>query len=116
MKTANSIHDCSLSFPSADYFLRRIPMHQTNVSPSYDPNRLIDALLQWLELSSDKKLSRHLRVSPQIISGIRAGRLALRASILLWMAECAGRSIDELRRVLGDRRRKIRLPCHLLLT
>ena len=89
-------------------------MHQPDVSLSYDPNRLLDTLLNWLELSNDKELSRHLRVSSQIVSSIRAGRLVLRASILSWMAECTGRSIDELRRVLGDRRSKVRLPCNLL--
>jgi hypothetical protein len=33
--------------------------------------------------------------------------------MLLWFSESTGASIDELRRVLGDRRAKFRLHCGL---
>jgi hypothetical protein len=78
---------------------------------SYNPNRLLDTLEQWLGIDSDETLSRMLRVSPQIIRGIRSGRRPVQASILLAMAEGAGTTIDELRRILGDRRRKARMAC-----
>ena len=76
---------------------------------SYDPNRLLDTLLDWLNVSSDKKLAQVLQISLTIIRRIRAGILPVRAVVLHRMAECAGRSIEELRLVLGDRRRKVRV-------
>lgn len=84
-------------------------MNHTNVSHQYDPNRLLDTLTKWLGLGSDKTLSRLLRVSPQVIRGIRSGRLPIRTSLLVAMAECVGTGVDELRVVLGDRRKKARM-------
>jgi hypothetical protein len=86
-------------------------MYQKDTFLSYSPNRLLDALLEWMNLSSDRKLARKLGVSLHVIKSIRTGRQGLGASLLLQMAECAGRSINELRLVLGDRRSKIRLSC-----
>ncbi|MDB5839281.1 MAG: hypothetical protein JWQ23_1233 [Herminiimonas sp.] len=86
-------------------------MHQPHVSLPYNPDRLLDTLLQWLGVSSDKMLSRLLHLSPGVIRGIRAGFVPVRPSILFSMAECAGKSIDELRHVLGDRRSKARMSC-----
>ncbi len=76
---------------------------------SYDPNRLLDALLNWLKVSSDRKLAQVLQISFILIRKIRAGSSPVRAVVLHRMAECAGRSIEELRLVLGDRRRKVRV-------
>ncbi len=84
-------------------------MDRHTTLPHYDPNRLLDALMKRLGLTSDKALSRKLQVARNVITNIRAGRLPIGASMLLWMAECAGTSIDELRRILGDRRAKSRL-------
>ena len=77
--------------------------------PTYNPNRLLDALLRWLKVASDKKLSSVLNISLPIIQKMRAGSLPVRALVLCRMAECAGKSIEELRLVLGDRRRKVRV-------
>lgn len=88
-------------------------MSQSNVSRPYDPNRLLDTLWEWLGISSDRVLSAILHVSPQVIRNLRSGRLPVRASILLMMAECVGRGIAELRHVLGDRRRKARMSCSI---
>jgi hypothetical protein len=85
-------------------------MDYFNASLPYDPNRLLDRLYEWTGATSDLALARLLHLSPQVIRGIREGQLALRASILVPMAECVGKSIDELREVLGDRRRKARMP------
>jgi predicted HTH domain antitoxin len=76
---------------------------------SYDPNRLLDALLSWLKVSSDRKLARVLKVSLTLIQKIRAGSLPVRAVVLHRMAECAGKSIEELRLVMGGRRCKVRV-------
>lgn len=84
-------------------------MQATHSLSHYDPNRLIDSLLAWLHVDGDKALSRKLQLSVKVLHDIRAGRLPVRHFILVQMAECAGKSLDELRRILGDRRRKARL-------
>jgi hypothetical protein len=82
-------------------------------SAAYSPNRLLDALLQRLGLRSDNALSRKLKVARRVITNIRCGRLPVGASLLLWMEEATGITIAELRRMLGDRRAKVRL-CYAL--
>ncbi|HJV88601.1 MAG TPA: hypothetical protein VJ698_24260 [Noviherbaspirillum sp.] len=84
-------------------------MNQLSQAHYYDPNRLIDALSDWLGITGDAMLSRALKISPQVLKKLRTGRIPLRPSILVSMADCAGRSIDELRCVLGERRRKARM-------
>lgn len=83
-------------------------------SSAYNPNRLLDALLQRLGLQSDNALSRKLKVARGVIAGIRRGRLPVGASLLLWMHEATGIAIEELRRMLGDRRAKFR-PCYAIV-
>jgi len=67
-----------------------------------------------LGLQSDVALSRRLKIARHVIGNIRAGRLQIGGSMLLWMHEATGISIDELRRLMGDRRAKcrpnVRLP------
>jgi len=86
-------------------------MHTLALPLPYDPNRLLDTLTTWLDASTDKALARILRLSPLVIRGMRTGHLPVRASILTLMSEAAGKSIDELRPVLGDRRKKARMMC-----
>jgi hypothetical protein len=88
-------------------------MNQQSIHLRYDPNRLLDNLMERLEISCDQALSRRLKIAMQVISNIRSGYLPIRASMLLWFSESTGASIDELRRVLGDRRAKFRLHCGL---
>lgn len=80
---------------------------------SYDPNRLLDSLAAWMNVSGDKTLSRKLGLSTGVLRNLRCGRVSMRPSILVAMADCAGRSVEELRRVLGDRRSKARMVCAL---
>jgi hypothetical protein len=75
----------------------------------YDPNRLLDTVAERLGISGDRMLSRMLQLSLQVIGGLRSGRLPVRASILLAIAECVDTSVDELRHILGDRRSKARM-------
>lgn len=81
----------------------------STVSLDYDPNRLLDTVLARLGVNSDKALSRKLQVADSVISKIRSRRLPVAASLLLWMSECTGASIQELRQILGDRRAKARM-------
>ena len=70
----------------------------------YDPNRLLDTLIQHLNLKNDAALSRALEVAPPVISKIRHHRLPVGASLLIRMHEVSELSIKELRRLMGDRR------------
>lgn len=74
----------------------------------YDPDRLLDSLMQRLGLNSDKELSGKLNISPKLLHKIRSRDLTISPSMLLWMAECAQTSSDELRSILGDRRARLR--------
>lgn len=71
---------------------------------SYDPNNLLDALLEMLKLKSDTALSRALEVTPQVISKIRHHRIAVGAGLLIKMHEVSEMSIKDLRILMGDRR------------
>jgi len=88
-------------------------MTHSTLSRPYDPNRLLDLLSASLGTSSDARLSKVLRLSPEVIGNIRAGRVAIRPSLLVSMAESAGKSVEELRFILGDRRRKARMACRI---
>ena len=78
-------------------------------SPSYNPNNLIDLLLEKMHLKNDAALSRKLEIAPPVISKVRHLRLPPSASLLLRMHEVSGMSIRDLRDLMGDRRMKYRL-------
>lgn len=75
----------------------------------YDPDQLLAALLNKLNLKNDAALSRTLEVSPPVISKIRHRRLPVTASLLIRMHEVSALSIAELRHIMGDRRGKFRI-------
>lgn len=77
----------------------------------YDPNRLLDAVLKKMQWESDATLARRLKVHINVVRRIRAGTLPLGASMLIWMQEATGLSVDELRQLMGDRRTRLRLSC-----
>jgi hypothetical protein len=76
---------------------------------AYDPNHLLDSLIEKLKLKNDAALSRALEVAPPVISKIRHRRLPVGASLLIRMHEVSGMSIQELRVLMGDRRDKFRI-------
>jgi hypothetical protein len=76
---------------------------------TYDPNNLLNVLLDKLRLKNDAALSRMLEVAPPVISKIRHQRLPVGASLLIRMHEVSGLSIRDLRDLMGDRRAKYRL-------
>ncbi len=80
----------------------------------YDPNNLLNTLKQHWNLHCDGALSRKLKVTRHVLNNIRTGRLPVCGSMLLWIHEATGIGIDELRRLMGDRRAKCRLPYSLL--
>lgn len=75
----------------------------------YDPNRLLDSLIQKLGLKNDAALSRVLEVRPPVISKIRHRTLPVGASLLIRMHEVTDLSIRDLRELMGDRRRRMRI-------
>jgi hypothetical protein len=82
----------------------------TQATPvAYNPNRLLDTLIERMGLKNDGALSRKLNVAKAVIGDIRHGRLPVGASMLMWMSEATGISIGELRALMGDRRTKFRL-------
>lgn len=84
-------------------------MNQQIPHPNYDPNQLLDAVKARLCIETDRQLSRELNISYKLLEKIRSGALAISPSMLIWMAECAHTSIEELRGVLGERRARARL-------
>jgi hypothetical protein len=87
-----------------------IPAEQSaDQTLQYDPNRLLDSLIQQLGLKNDAALSRALEVAPPVISKIRHYRLPVGASMLIRMHEVSGLSIRDLRYLMGDRRAKQRI-------
>jgi hypothetical protein len=84
-------------------------MNQIGLHAQYDPNRLFDTLKDRYGITTDKTLSRKLRLPSHIIRQIRTGNLPLGMSILLSIAEATQIDLTELRKLSGDRRNKIRL-------
>ena len=76
---------------------------------AYDPNHLLDALIEKMSLKNDAALSRALEVAPPVISKIRHRRLPVGASLLIRMHEVTDLSIRELRDLMGDRRKRVRI-------
>ena len=74
----------------------------------YDPNRLMDALKEMLHLDSDVALSQALEVPPLVISHIRYRGYPVAPSILIRMHDITRLSIQDLRDIMGDRRKTVR--------
>jgi hypothetical protein len=83
--------------------------HTLTSQNSYDPNHLLDVLIEKLSLKNDAALSRALEVAPPVISKIRHRRLPVGASLLIRMHEVSEMSVRDLRDLMGDRRTKYRL-------
>jgi hypothetical protein len=64
---------------------------------SFVPNKLLDTLIEKLQLKNDAELCRVLEVQPPIISKIRHRKLTVGATILLRMHEKSNMSIRELK-------------------
>ena len=77
-------------------------------SKHYDPNKLIDGLIEKLNLKNHAALSRVLEVAPPVLSKIRHGRLPVGASLLIRMHDVTDIPIRELRDMMGDRRKRFR--------
>jgi hypothetical protein len=91
-------------------FVMRKPMSNPLIDQeTYNPNNLLDSLIEKLGLKNDAALSRALEVAPPVISKIRHRRLPIGASLLIRMHEVSELSITELRALMGDQRGKFRV-------
>lgn len=70
-------------------------------SPGYNPNRVLDAIIEKLQLKNDAALSKALEVAPPVISKIRHNTLPIGATILIRMHEVSDFSIRELRDLMA---------------
>lgn len=66
----------------------------------YDPNKLLDTLIERLELKNDAALCRVLEVPPPVISKIRHKKLPVGPSMLINMHEVSDLSIRELKQLM----------------
>lgn len=80
----------------------------------YNPERLLESLKKRLNLTSDASLSKALHISRALIAQIRDGRRPVAGASLILMHEATQLGFDELRSLLGDRRRSWRMPVRLL--
>lgn len=67
------------------------------------PDRLLDTVMDYLNLKNDAALCRVLGVAPPMISKIRRRGLPLGPAVLLRLLEATGLSIRELFRLMKDR-------------
>ena len=80
---------------------------QTNTNFfNYDPNHLLNSILEKLELKNDASLCRFLELKPHVISKIRNFHVMVSPYVLIRMHEKTGLSIGELRALMGDKRKK----------
>src|SRR5476649_214045 len=93
----------SVVFPNADYsYIENImSIKEITASPTYNPNRVLDAIIEKLQLKNDAALSRALEVAPPVISKIRHNTLPIGATILIRMHEISDFSIRELRELMA---------------
>ena len=70
--------------------------------PSFVPNKLLDTLIERMQLKNDAQLSRKLGVPPPVVSQMRHRKLPVGATMLLRMHEESGLSISELKELLTE--------------
>lgn len=71
-----------------------------------DPNLLLDALIEKLQLKNDAALSRILEVAPPVISKLRHRALPIGPTMLIRMHEVSDMGIREMRALMlnGEKR------------
>jgi hypothetical protein len=87
------------------------PPAYPTVDRPYDPEQLLNSLLDKMHLREDAELAKKLRMDKRLLSKIRERRLQISGSMLMLMQEATGITIAELRCILGDRRSTSRMAC-----
>lgn len=65
-----------------------------------DPNNLLDAVIEILNLKNDAELGRALDVYPPTVSKIRHRKIDITAPMMVRMHEATGLSVRELKRLM----------------
>lgn len=78
------------------------PINSNQADPKYNPNYLLDFVIEKLNLKNDAALARTLGITPPVLSRIRHGKFPIGATILIAMHEETGMKVRELRRLMGD--------------
>lgn len=74
----------------------------TAIQPlTYNPNRLLDALISSMGLKNDAALSRALEVGPPVISKLRHHRLPVGSSLIIKIHEVSDLPIREIKVLAG---------------
>lgn len=83
-------------------------MEQGHQETPYSQGRLLNALLKHFGMRFDIQLACRLDIARSNLCRIRKGRSPIGAALLVRIHEESGISIKELRKILGDRRKKFR--------
>lgn len=70
-------------------------------NPTYDPDRLLDAMLETMKLKNDAALSRQLGIMPPVLSKIRHRRTPVSAWLLTLLHEHSDMPIAQLKSLMG---------------
>ena len=73
-----------------------------DVVVDYDPNPLLDYVMRHLGVENDLQLSRHIGISPPVISKVRHGKIPLGSALLVRLHETSGVPTRVLRALTGD--------------
>ena len=84
--------------------------HRRLHNTDYDPDNLLDALLDRMQLKHDAALAGALGVAPPAISKIRHRKLPVGPVMLMRMHEASGLSIQELRQLMAPQPEQRALP------
>lgn len=77
------------------------PAQAVEQGSAYQPNQLLDTIMEKLGLKNDAALSRALEVAPPVISKIRRHRIPVGATMMIRIHDVAALSLDEIRDYLG---------------
>jgi hypothetical protein len=80
-----------------------IPLSSTNMlnEPGYNPENLLDILIEGLKVKNDAGLARKLHIDYPIISKIRNRRRPITAEVLIRMHDVSELPISSLRHMMG---------------
>lgn len=90
-------------------FLPRNQMNDT-VNTKYDPNPMIDSVMNKLQLKNDAAVANTLKVARPIIAQVRKRDLPVGGYLLMRIGEVTGVSVRDLQALMGDRRVRFRMP------
>jgi hypothetical protein len=68
---------------------------------NYDPDALLDYVIDKLHLRSDAGLSRALKVGPPVLSKIRHKHLKISSDLLVRMHDVSDLGLDTMRKIAG---------------